>query len=189
MISHPKIRQQKRQCRQQLSAKTQKKHSHLVLKKLKKQLSFQKSRHIVLYIANDGELDPDLITSFLKKRQKKCYLPVLHPFKKNELWFCEWNQHPLKRNKFNILEPNTHLNKKTQITCFDIIFIPLTAFDKKNNRLGMGAGYYDRSLAKINQFPALKPLFIGLAHHCQITEKLIPQPWDIPLDQIITDKS
>ena len=66
----------------------------------------------------------------------------------------------------------------------DIIFTPLVAFDSQGNRMGMGGGYYDRTLAhwQTNQ----TPYPIGLAHNCQLVEQLPVQAWDIPLAQIIT---
>jgi 5-formyltetrahydrofolate cyclo-ligase len=47
----------------------------------------------------------------------------------------------------------------------------------------MGAGYYDRSLGKARQ----RPYLIGVAHQCQQVERLPVQPWDIPLDALVTE--
>jgi 5-formyltetrahydrofolate cyclo-ligase len=57
------------------------------------------------------------------------------------------------------------------------------AFDETGARLGMGGGFYDRTLThwqKINTYP------IGIAHDCQRVESVPIESWDIPLPEIIT---
>jgi 5-formyltetrahydrofolate cyclo-ligase len=64
----------------------------------------------------------------------------------------------------------------------------LVGFDRACHRLGMGAGFYDRSLAFLQQRRHWRrPRLIGLAHECQRVEALAPKPWDIPLDAVITE--
>jgi 5-formyltetrahydrofolate cyclo-ligase len=60
----------------------------------------------------------------------------------------------------------------------------MVAFDRQGNRLGMGGGFYDRTLSQ--SFRLTK--FIGLAHSCQETDSIAPQPWDIPLQAIVTER-
>ena len=64
----------------------------------------------------------------------------------------------------------------------DIILTPLLAFDAKLDRLGQGAGYYDRAFA---QFP--KARRIGVAWSVQRVDTLPTDPWDTPLQAIITE--
>jgi 5-formyltetrahydrofolate cyclo-ligase len=68
----------------------------------------------------------------------------------------------------------------------DLILLPLVAFDEKGNRMGMGGGFYDRSLANIQQQNQRTQL-IGLAHEIQKTDQLVVQSWDIPLHAIATE--
>jgi 5-formyltetrahydrofolate cyclo-ligase len=66
--------------------------------------------------------------------------------------------------------------------------MPLVAFDEQGNRLGMGGGFYDRTLAYLRQREQWRrPLLIGLAHECQKVPSLESQRWDIPLDAIFTE--
>jgi len=60
-------------------------------------------------------------------------------------------------------------------------------FDLSGNRLGMGAGFYDRALAGV-QYRFKKPAYWGLAHSCQQTERLPRDDWDMPLQGVITEK-
>ena len=65
--------------------------------------------------------------------------------------------------------------------------MPLVGFDKYKNRLGMGGGFYDKTLEfqkKRNNFKV--PKLFGLAFDCQEVDKLEAEPWDIPVDGIIT---
>jgi 5-formyltetrahydrofolate cyclo-ligase len=70
----------------------------------------------------------------------------------------------------------------------DVILMPLVAFDGQGNRLGMGAGYYDRTLAFLrHRRHWRKPRIIGLAYEFQRMPALPAEPWDVPLDGIITE--
>ena len=68
----------------------------------------------------------------------------------------------------------------------DVIICPLTAVDKNGNRMGMGGGFYDTTLAKSYRSGAKKPLKIGWCYDFQVVEQLARQPWDVPLDGLIT---
>ena len=115
-------------------------------------------------------------------------LPVLHPVCKGHLLFLEYGPHTtLVKNKYNIDEPELACPNVIPTSTIDVILMPLVGFDSKGNRLGMGGGYYDRTLA-FTQFTQQKPILIGIAHDEQEVETLPFEPWDIPLDIIVTPK-
>jgi 5-formyltetrahydrofolate cyclo-ligase len=64
----------------------------------------------------------------------------------------------------------------------DLIIVPLLGFDAALNRLGQGGGHYDRYLAA-NPHAAR----IGLAWEGQRMDSIIAQPWDVPMDAIVTE--
>ncbi|MGM8937745.1 5-formyltetrahydrofolate cyclo-ligase [Psychrobacter glaciei] len=68
----------------------------------------------------------------------------------------------------------------------DVIICPLVAVDLNGNRMGMGGGFYDTTLGKSYRSGAKKPLKIGWCYDFQVVEKLARQPWDVPLDGLIT---
>ena len=71
----------------------------------------------------------------------------------------------------------------------DLVLMPLVAFDKAGNRLGMGKGYYDRSLKILNHRKAWRrPRLTGIAYEFQRVDKIDNEPWDIPLQFALTDK-
>ena len=68
--------------------------------------------------------------------------------------------------------------------------MPLVAFDEHGNRLGMGGGFYDRSLAFMQHRKQWhSPHLIGLAHELQKISELPCESWDIPLNMIATEKT
>ena len=70
----------------------------------------------------------------------------------------------------------------------DMIFVPLVAFDLNGFRIGMGSGYYDRTFEKKLEIKDMKsPVLIGLAYEFQKQECLNHQPWDVPLDMVVTE--
>src|SRR5690606_30711932 len=116
---------------------------------------------------------------------KQLYLPVLHPFVAGYLLFVRYDPDTLLYpNRFGIPEPLAqchHLQPGNQL---GISFTPLVAFDLKGNRLGMGGGFYDRTLS---QLPAKsRSQVIGLAHSCQQVDAVPTDSWDVPLQRIIT---
>ncbi len=68
----------------------------------------------------------------------------------------------------------------------DVIICPLVAVDKHGNRMGMGGGFYDTTLGKSYRSGASSPLKIGWCYDFQVVEQLARQPWDVPLDGLIT---
>lgn len=142
---------------------------------------------VAAYIANDGELSPSALINYLWERNITVCLPVLHPFTKNTLLFMKYERTTLMRkNKFNIDEPYLNVTKVIPILNIDIILTPLVVFDEFGNRLGMGGGFYDRSLAAFRLGESKNPRLIGLAHDQQKVQQLPIESWDVPLQQILT---
>lgn len=67
-----------------------------------------------------------------------------------------------------------------------IMLMPLAAFDGHGNRIGYGAGHYDRAIAQQIEL-GQKPKLIGVAFSCQEVEHVPAEPHDVPLDMILTE--
>lgn len=141
---------------------------------------YQEAKHIALYHAVNGEVNLNAIWENAIQNHKICYFPVLNNDK--TLHFLPATpETPCKKNRFGIKEPLLPHQHTVNLDRFDIMFLPLVAFDGWGGRLGMGAGYYDKTLAHI------KPkCLIGIAYDFQYQPLLLQQPWDIPLHAIIT---
>ena len=96
--------------------------------------------------------------------------------------FYKWYKNdPLLINKFGIPEPET-----TNRVYPDILFVPLVAFDKKLNRLGYGAGFYDRLIQSLKKRKNI--ITIGLAFDFQEVHLIPVSKYDQKLDYIVTNK-
>jgi len=175
------LRKTMREMRQQLCEQTQAAAARDLATQLSAKLPAH-VKHVALYLANDGEVCPTPFIEQLWQRNVAVYLPVLHPFNAGNLLFLRYQQHTkMVINKYGISEPALDVRLVCPPAQLDIIYTPLVAFDKCGNRMGMGGGYYDRTLAHLPDI-----MTIGLAHDCQQVDKLDVQPWDMPLDYIIT---
>lgn len=182
------IRREMRQRRRGLSPRQQRIAAETLARLLKRQPLFQRSRHIAFYMPNDGEMDPRRLLQVALSLGKRCYLPVLHPSRSGHLWFLPYaSDTPLSRNIFGIPEPVVGGARRIPAPALDLVFMPLVAFDSCGARLGMGAGYYDRTFAFKASQPGHSPVLMGLAHSCQQANCLPTEPWDIPLAAIATD--
>jgi len=146
------------------------------------------ARRIGFYLPTGEEIDllPLLNTALWLKRA--CYLPVIPKRGARRLWFSRiggrdtWYQ-----NRFGIFEHAAR--EKRRARQLDILFMPLVAFDAQGNRLGMGGGYYDTSLAYLRTRRLFrKPKLIGVAYDFQRVAALPSEPWDVPLDAVLTDR-
>ena len=146
-----------------------------------------KNEHIAIYFSNDGELDTSLLINELRDKGHTLYLPVIHPFNGANLLFQRYEKNsPMKANRYGILEPKLNCTQICPLPELDYLLMPLVAFDNQGNRLGMGGGFYDRTLARLHQQHWQKPQLIGLAHECQKVTALPIESWDVPLKTIIT---
>jgi 5-formyltetrahydrofolate cyclo-ligase len=66
----------------------------------------------------------------------------------------------------------------------DALLIPLVGYDAAGYRLGYGGGYYDRTLAALTP----RPLCIGVGYDESALPTIHPQPHDIPMDAIVTER-
>ncbi|MCG7549469.1 5-formyltetrahydrofolate cyclo-ligase [Pseudoalteromonas sp. Of7M-16] len=146
-----------------------------------------KNTAIGVYLANDGELKTNLLIQSLWDKNIAVFLPVIHPFSGKTLLFQRYEKNStMTQNRYAILEPKLNCSEICPIDQLDFLLMPLVAFDEQGNRLGMGGGYYDRTLATYYNQGWTKPRLVGLAHDCQKVSQLPIEAWDVPLPAILT---
>ena len=131
------------------------------------------------YAAMGSEVDPAPLLDLAAERGCSLALPFLAN-REAMMEFRRW--HPegaLERADFGFFQPAAG----TLPASPDLIIVPLLGFDRAMHRLGQGAGHYDRAFP--NYPNALK---IGLAWTSQQVDALPVDPWDIPLDAILTER-
>lgn len=190
-ISPLQLRRTIRQARRALTPREQRAHGLAVADRLRAHPLFLRARRIGAYLAADGEIDTQPLLHAALAAGKRCYLPVLHPFAGPSLWFCEWRDgDPLRVNRFAIPEPSPRSRPPHAARELDLLLVPLVAFDARGNRLGMGGGYYDRTLAYLNHHAHWRrPRVLGLAHALQRVDALPKNAWDVPVDGVITERA
>lgn len=148
------------------------------------------SSTIACYLSNDGEVS---LSSFIAAqwqcadtRVTRITLPVIHPINKGHLLMLAYTRSTqMTENKYGIVEPTLTCNSIEPVKDHNVILMPLVGFDRQGNRLGMGGGYYDRTLSSVRN-EKKRPKLVGIAHDCQEVNELPAQPWDVPLDAIVT---
>lgn len=190
-LSNPPRRQFTRQ-RRQLSDGARRnlaRAASLHLTKLQQRLP-AKAR-VGLYYDGFGELPTQPLLDWCKRLGYLPYLPVVGSLGSDD-----------KRLRFVPIYHNKLVNVPTRIHRLgmkqnhhrrllwarelDVIICPLVAVDLNGNRMGMGGGFYDTTLGKSYRAGASRPLKIGWCYDFQVVEALQRQPWDVPLDGLIT---
>ena len=135
------------------------------------------------YWAVDGEIALHAWQTSLPATCTYC-LPVLGD--DSRLRFAELRAGAtLVPNRFGIPEPDVDPSSLLDAADLVAIVLPLVAFDAGCHRIGMGGGWYDRSLAPLRE-AANRPLLVGVGYEFQRVDALSPAPWDIPLDAVCT---
>lgn len=160
-----------------------------ISKKAISSLSWQKTWKIAFYMPHDGEVCCLRLLEHAWQFGCDCYLPSLDREKANHLVFIRHTKEaPLITNQYGIKEPVYQASESCSPMELDLVFMPLVAFDHYGHRLGMGGGYYDRTFYFKQALANKKPLLFGLAYDFQRVDCIQPQPWDVHLDTIMTEK-
>lgn len=139
----------------------------------------QSANVIAGYFRSGSEADPVGLLEYATRLGKVIALPRLAD-RTAPLVFRKWKPgDPLELAPFGFRQPTASAPECRP----DVILTPLVGFDRAMNRLGQGARHYDRAFAA--QPDALR---IGLAWSVQECAALVPDPWDMPLDAVLTEK-
>lgn len=183
------LRNHMRQQRRALPAHVREQYSRQLATRFAKTRLFRNSRHIACYMAADGEADLAPLMQRAWQMGKTVYLPVLNGPHKQSLFFAPYQEGDvMDLNRYRIPEPAVPARERVMARELDLVLTPLVAFDGLGNRMGMGAGYYDRTFAYLQHRQYwLRPRLMGVAYSFQQVDRLPAQPWDVPLFGIITE--
>lgn len=183
-LSRQDIRQLIRQRRRALTAEQQQLFGQQAAARMMAWPPVLTAKTVALFLSFDGELDTQPLIEQLWQAGKRVYLPVLHPFSPGNLLFLHYHPHShLVVNRLKISEPRLDVRDVLPLSQLDVLITPLVAFDEKGQRLGMGGGFYDRTLQNWRQY-GVQP--VGYAHDCQQVTTLPVEEWDIPLPAVVT---
>ena len=143
--------------------------------------------HIFLPIENKIEVDTSYLLSVLHGKDKSVILSKSN-FDTHTMQHILLQENTrIALSKFGIPEPQLHCATLAPLWSLDLILVPLVAFDRDGNRIGMGGGFYDRTLAS-SSGQSSDATLVGLAHQCQEIASISHQSWDIPLHKIATNQ-
>ncbi len=161
-------------------------------------------RRIGFYMPSKNEIDILPLLKTALRMGVACYLPVvprraLANAGRRSLWFTRLvgkaknldSSHPDWRdNHYGIAEYLPRGVRRVRVKLLDVLFMPLLGFDSQGWRIGMGGGYYDASLAHLkHRRHWRRPHLIGAAFSVQEVARAPNDPWDVPLDGILTEQA
>ena len=168
-----------------MTADERRQASQTVCKRVIETREFASSKLVGAYLPMHDEVDTREIIQRAWRANKRVFVPILRG--SAQMLFCEITpETELEQNRLGIWEPTR--GRIIEPGNLDLVIAPTVAFDEQNNRIGMGAGFFDRCFAFLRHRKHwLRPKLFGVAFHCQKVEEITPNAWDIPLYRIITD--
>lgn len=188
-LSRDALRREMRRKRRALIPIVRKDAAQRIARHLAHQPFVKPGARIAVYLAIQGEVDLAWFVALARRRRCRLYLPRLTKGCRAQMEFFAFDKDtPMRRNRFGIAEPGGSDIEILPARCLDVVLAPLVAFDAYGNRLGMGAGYYDRRLRFLRDRQSWRrPRLIGVAYDFQRVARLAAQVWDVPMDACVTE--
>lgn len=168
--------------RRALGAEIRELFSQRICENLLSSTFYQEAQNIFLYRAMPDEVDLSIFASVARKDGKQLFYP--HCTSDTEMIPLNPCEDLWVKGRFGIWEPNPFFSQTISPSKLDLVICPCAAFDPKCNRLGMGAGYYDRFLEKCPQAH-----IIAVAFQIQQTKQLPVEPWDHSMEMVYTESN
>jgi 5-formyltetrahydrofolate cyclo-ligase len=148
-------------------------------------------RRIMLYVPIRGEIDPivlaswaiaadwDLCIGWGSSRSATLQPVGVHP---EFIAGGTWHRDQCEPDAWDMPVPRAHAPVRT--STLTAVIVPGLAFDRRGQRLGRGAGVYDRFLSTL----APHTLRIGVIPDAQLVDALPTEPHDVPMHFVVTEK-
>jgi 5-formyltetrahydrofolate cyclo-ligase len=148
---------------------------------------FNTSQNFACYYPQANEFDTTAIIRNLWSAQKNCFLPItiLQPPSLQFSAYCPDDE--LILSLHHILVPAQP--RYIMPAEIEVFLLPMLGFDLQGNRLGMGQGYYDRSLTALVQDKTKNHFILGVGYQAQLVPEIPHQPWDVLLDGVLTEQN
>ena len=142
-----------------------------------------KARNVLAYASLSTEVGTDGLLAEAWRRGMRVVLPRCGPGDERMTLHRTEGAEKLSVGRYGIREPADGC-ETVPTGEVDLALVPGLGWDRDRWRLGRGAGYYDRLLGS----PDWRGLTIGLFYAAQEVEKVPRDPWDVPLDLIVTER-
>ncbi len=136
-----------------------------------------------LYASLRSEVRTDTIRARCLAAGASCWYPRIMPDGRLS-FFTHREGDAWIRGRYGFLEPIPPDGDPGARSGFDVVVVPGIAFDDRGRRLGKGYGYYDRFLSDLRG----EAVLVGLAFSWQMVPEVPVEPWDVPVDVVVTDE-
>ena len=154
-----------------------------IVRRLMELREIRDSSTLMVFLSFGSEVHTDDLIRWGWGEGKRIVVPLCCP-ETRELMPCRIDGfEELESGHYGIREPKASRFQSVPQREIDAVLIPAVAFDWRGCRVGYGGGYYDRFLPEVPQ--AAK---IGAAFACQIVAEIPADPYDVTVDQIVTEK-
>lgn len=172
-----------RERRQNLAPQVVREDSALIRDRLLRLTQFHDARSVMLYLPARGEVDTWPLLDHFWGRGSEILLPRCRDNAPGVMdAYAVTSRDDLGPGCFGLTEPRADLARPVPAPEPEVILVPALAFDHRGYRLGFGGGYYDRFLPTLT----CAPLLIGPAYAFQFVERIPREPWDRPVEMVIT---
>jgi len=151
---------------------------------------FRRGGRVALYLPLPGEVDLRPCLPEAWRRGVETYVPRIVSRRRRLMTFVALAPgSTARRNRYGIEEPAATTRHLVPVG-LDVVLVPVVGYDRRGNRLGMGAGFYDRALRRRLDAGRTwrRPWLVGVAFACQELPGIAASPWDVPLDLIVTEQ-
>ena len=166
-----------------LSAEQRERMSEQAVRLLAGSEEFQNAQTVMLYAHTKAELSLDALARHPLASGKRFVYPLC--ISKTEMVaLLPADEEAWKEGAFGIREPRPERSERIAPESIDLVVCPCSAFDENCNRMGMGAGFYDRYLPKCSN-----AVICAVAFEAQKLPEVPVDAWDVPMEMVFTEKT
>ena len=182
MLSKKRLREELQLIRDNISPEMRKREIEIIKNSLISSELYKNAKSIFIYNSFRSEVNTAGIVNIALEESKKVALPIIN-IDEYSMRACEINLETVFiQDAYGISTPDISKSKIINPTEIDLAIVPLIAYDNFGNRLGYGAGYYDRYLPNLRE----DTVIMGLAFSNQLVEELPIEEHDKKLEYVVT---
>jgi 5,10-methenyltetrahydrofolate synthetase len=168
--------------RENLSPQARRRALERILPRLLDLPGYRSAHRVAAYMSFGSEIDTRPFVDAVLAEQKILVLPRVDRATRALDLHEVADLAALTDGQFGIREPAAGC-PRAEAASLDFILVPGVAFDRRGQRIGHGAGYYDRLLAR----RGAHTVCVAIAFDCQVVERIPAEPHDQPIDRLITE--
>jgi 5-formyltetrahydrofolate cyclo-ligase len=172
--------------RRQLDAADRERRARQIARALRRARILRPGRRVAVYSAIGGEVPLDPIVREARRIGCELYLPRIVSWRAHRMHFIRWDAAtPLRPHRLGMVEPTR--GAAVPARALDVVLLPALAVDARGIRLGMGAGFYDRSFAHRRRSKWLRPRLIAVVYDFQRVASIPAHSFDVPVDAVLSE--